>query len=152
MNNNKFTYDRFKTAKFGISIRYVLKLFTFLINTADKENNQRDNSFTAAVDSFLCNNVDVDDSGPDMQRILILGTQSSLKMLPSSTIWLPDGRFKTAPSLFCLFTLVSICDSCTTQKPNRMAIYSLHTLTQQDRELFENVGTYPASLSPSKSR
>ena len=41
INNNKFTYDKFKTAKFGFSIfdmfgQVLLKLFTFLINTADK--------------------------------------------------------------------------------------------------------------------
>ena len=42
INNNKFTYDKFKSAKFGFSItisfsEVLLKLFTFLINTADKE-------------------------------------------------------------------------------------------------------------------
>ena len=42
INNNKFTYDKFKSAKFGLSIfdmfsHVLLKLFTFLINTADIE-------------------------------------------------------------------------------------------------------------------
>ena len=42
INNNKFTYDKYKTAKFGFSVFDVfsqvsLKLFTFLINTTDIE-------------------------------------------------------------------------------------------------------------------
>ena len=42
MYNNKFTYDKFRTAKFGFSIfdmfsKVLSKLFTFLMNTAHKE-------------------------------------------------------------------------------------------------------------------
>ena len=42
MNIIKFTYDKFKTVKFGFSIFYLFsevlrKLFTFLIITTDKE-------------------------------------------------------------------------------------------------------------------
>ena len=42
INNDKFRYDNFKTTKFGFSIfdmfgQVLLKLFTFFINTIDKE-------------------------------------------------------------------------------------------------------------------
>ena len=40
------------------------------------------------------------DSGSDTQRILIFGTERNLEMLKLSRIWLADGTFKTAPSLF----------------------------------------------------
>ena len=40
------------------------------------------------------------DSGPVSQRILIFGTQRNLEMLQLSSVWLADGTFKTAPSLF----------------------------------------------------
>ena len=42
INNNKFTYDKFKTVKFGFSILNMfylsfIKIVYFLVNTADKE-------------------------------------------------------------------------------------------------------------------
>ena len=40
------------------------------------------------------------DSGAEIQRILIFGTQRNLEMLQLSSVWLADGTFKTAPSLF----------------------------------------------------
>ena len=40
------------------------------------------------------------DSGPETQRILILGTQRNLEMLRLSDFWLADGTFKTEPPLF----------------------------------------------------
>ena len=43
INDNKFTYDKFKSAKFGFSILDML--FTFLISTADKEIYNIFNSF-----------------------------------------------------------------------------------------------------------
>ena len=69
------------------------------------------------------------DSGSDTQRNLIFGTQSNLEMLKLSRIWLADGTFKTAPSLF-------------TQ------VYVIHALRggpDLNRGcVFENVGTNPA--------
>ena len=50
---------------------------------------------TAKGDDFL-----LYDSGPGPQRILIFGTQMNLEMLNTSQIWLSDGTFKTAPTLF----------------------------------------------------
>ena len=40
------------------------------------------------------------DSGPEVERILIFGTQQNLEMLQLSQVWLADGTFKTAPTLF----------------------------------------------------
>ena len=51
--------------------------------------------WTSRGEQFLLYN-----SGPETQRILIFGTQRNLKMLQLSSVWLADGTFKTAPSLF----------------------------------------------------
>ena len=40
------------------------------------------------------------DSGPETQRNLIFWAQRNLEMLQLSSVWLADGTFKTAPSLF----------------------------------------------------
>ena len=51
---------------------------------------------TAKNEQFLLH-----DSGPDsQQRILIFGTQRNLEMLELSRVWLADGTFQIAPSLF----------------------------------------------------
>ena len=50
---------------------------------------------TAKNDVFL-----LYDSGPQLRRILIFGTQRNLEMLRLARIWLADGTFKTAPILF----------------------------------------------------
>ena len=50
---------------------------------------------TAKEENFL-----LYDSGPDLTRILIFGTQKNCDMLTTSNIWLADGTFKTAPQLF----------------------------------------------------
>ena len=44
INNNKFTYDKFISGKFGFSICFsqvLFKLFTFLMDIADKEINNK---------------------------------------------------------------------------------------------------------------
>ena len=50
---------------------------------------------TAKNDVFL-----LYDSGPELRRILIFGTQRNVEMLKLAHIWLADGTFKTAPILF----------------------------------------------------
>ena len=50
---------------------------------------------TAKGENFL-----LYDSGPNTQRMIIFGTQRNVEMLNASHIWLADGTFKTAPSLF----------------------------------------------------
>ena len=40
------------------------------------------------------------DSGPQLRRILIFGTQRNVEMLMLARIWLADGTFKTSPILF----------------------------------------------------
>ena len=46
------------------------------------------------------------DSGPDEDRILIFGTQSTLQKLQESEAWFCDGTFKVVPSIFYqLFTI-----------------------------------------------
>ena len=50
---------------------------------------------TAKGDNFL-----LYDSGLGIQRIIIFGTKCNVEMLNASQIWLADGTYKTAPSLF----------------------------------------------------
>ena len=50
---------------------------------------------TAKEENFL-----LFDSGPELTRILIFGTQKNCDLLTTSHIWLADGTFKTAPQLF----------------------------------------------------
>ncbi|KAI6660219.1 hypothetical protein LOD99_10455 [Oopsacas minuta] len=50
-------------------------------------------TITAKEENFL-----LYDSGPELTRILIFGTQKNCEML-TSNIWLADGTFKTAPQL-----------------------------------------------------
>ena len=50
------------------------------------------------------------DSGPEVQRILIFGTQQNLEMLQLSQVWLADGTFKTAPTLFTqVYVVHALC-------------------------------------------
>ena len=49
------------------------------------------------------------DSGPETERILIFGTQRNLEMLEQSRVWLSDGTFKTAPTLFAHDIVLSTC-------------------------------------------
>ncbi|KAI6655678.1 hypothetical protein LOD99_1818 [Oopsacas minuta] len=52
-------------------------------------------TLTAKEEDFL-----LYDSGPELTRILIIGTQKNCNMLIPSNFWLADGTFKTAPQLF----------------------------------------------------
>ena len=46
------------------------------------------------------------DSGPTMDRIIILGTQKNLEVLKNSQNWFSDGTFKSCPKLFSqLYTI-----------------------------------------------